>query len=1175
MAATDPAPLVVAVDTGGTFTDLVARTPDGGRAHLKVPSTPDDPGRAVAEAVRTLAARLGRPPAEVRHGTTVATNAVLERRGARVALITNAGFEDLLRLGRQARPALYALHPEVPPPLVPPDRCFGVPGRQDAGGALIEAYPDADAWVAAHTEALADAEAFCVAFLHAYADATHEQGFVEALTAAFPGRPTVGAATLAPVFREYERTSTAAVDAFVAPVTAGYLDRLADALAPARLLVMGSGGGLLSAERAAAEPVHTVLSGPAGGVRGAWAVGRRNQRTALLTVDMGGTSTDVSFVSGVLQPEDEGEVGGHPLRIPLLPIDTVGAGGGSIAFVDAGGALRVGPRSAGAVPGPVCYGHPDAHEPTVTDAHVVLGRLPDLLGGSMPLDRAAARAAVGRLAAALGAPLEATAEAILAVAESNMARACKRVSMERGIDPRTLTLVAFGGAGGLHACALADALGCPDVLFPAEPGVLSAEGILGAPREVARTRSVFLEESGWTEDTLERPWRETRADAEDTLAPELPAGTAVSTATWADCRYVGQTYTLPVPIDAPPTPARLRPAFEAIHTARYGYAFGPADAPGGRAVECVAMRSYAREAATEDAAPAAADAPPPTVGPVAIPAYSATLWLPEGWRAVQQPSGDLLCTRVSGAERADPTAATGLALEVHRQRLAAIAEEMGATLMRAAFSANIKERRDFSCAVFDRAGRLLVHAAHIPVHLGSTPLSVRAAIEAVDMRDGTEVLLNDPFAGGTHLPDVTLVTPVHIGEEPAPRYYVANRAHHADVGGIAPGSLPSPRDADGNVRTLTIDDEGIRIPPTALDDALRGRFAAASRTPAERSGDLRAQEAANRVGRTQLEALAAELGGAADDLDAALLDYAERRMRAVIAELPDGAWTCTEWLDDDGAGDAPIPIPLTLRIDGDTAELDFTAAPDTVAGPMNAVRAIVVSAAFYVLRCVAGAGLPANEGLMRPVTIRTRPGSVVDARAPAAVSAGNVETSQRLVDVIFAALRAAAPDRIPSDSGGSMNNVLLGGTTGSAWVQYETLACGAGASAAGPGADAIHTHMTNTLNTPVEAAEHAFPFRIERYAVRPPGDAVPGGHRGGAGIERAWRLLAPTEINLLSERRRLAPAGTPPGVPGENLLIRADGTIVELPGKVTIRAAPGDLLVVRTPGGGGWAPESD
>ena len=1175
---------VVAIDTGGTFTDLSARGPDGRRHRLKVPSTPDDPARAVRDALAALSSISDEPSAapisEVRHGTTVATNALLERAGARVVLVTTAGFEDTLRLRRQNRPDLYALHPVLPAPLVGSDGCVGVGGRLGPGGVEWAPLPDLAAWLDEHRAVLESADVFAVCLLHAYADGAHEQCVGEALAGAFPDTPVYLSHALCPVFREYERTSTVVVNAFVAPVMAGYLARLEAAIAPSRLLVMASGGGLVSAARAAAEPVHTVLSGPAGGVRGAWQAGRRVGRSALLTLDMGGTSTDVSLVTGALAPEDDGAIAEHPLRVSLLPIETVGAGGGSIAYVDDGGALRVGPRSAGAVPGPACYGRggPDA-EATVTDAHVVLGRLPDLLGGAMRLDREAARAAIGRLAARLDAELEDTAAAVLAVAEANMARACKRVSMERGVDPRGLTLVAFGGAGGLHACALADGLGCADVLFPAEPGVLSAEGIVDAPLESAVTATLVALEPDWPAIDPPARWAALRNEAADQLRREIGDGPAqMDWLTFADCRYAGQTFTLPVPIEsaAELDPVALRAAFDARHVERFGYRLSSE-----RSAELVALRVYVTCRSPDRSDDAAEPEAPAVVeryeGPRAVATYSATLWLPDGWFGERLSTGDILCRRAAAACRDDEAGRVlGLALEVHRQRLAAIAEEMGATLMRAAFSANIKERRDFSCAVFDADGRMLAQAAHIPVHLGSTPLSVAAAIEAVPMRPSVDVILNDPFAGGTHLPDVTIVTPVFRGGEAAPVFYVANRAHHADVGGISPGSLPAPRDADGRPRRLRIDDEGHRLPPTPLDDAVRDAFAAASRTPDERRGDLRAQEAANRLGARRLIELLADLGDArAHTLNGALLDYAERRMRALARALPDGVYRFEDALDDDGIGDTPIPVPVEVTVLDDRIAVDFTAAPNEVPTSMNAVRPIAVSAVFYVFRCLAGAQMPENAGLMRPIEVRTRPGSIIDAAPPAAVSAGNVETSQRLVDALYGALAAAEP-RIPAASSGTMNNVLFGGRdprrgADRPFVHYETLGGGAGASAAGPGADAVHTHMTNTLNTPVEAFEHAFPVRILRYSVRPVAPLIGGVHRGGAGIVRAYQFDAPAEVTLISERRRIAPyglGGASAGECGHNRLIRAGGAITELPGKCTVEVEPGDVLVIETPGGG-------
>ncbi|MEM6731806.1 MAG: hydantoinase B/oxoprolinase family protein, partial [Myxococcota bacterium] len=744
--------------------------------------------------------------------------------------------------------------------------------------------------------------------------------------------------------------------------------------------MMGSAGGLLALDHAVREPVHTVLSGPAGGVRGAAVAGRRAGRDRLLTLDMGGTSTDVSVLLGEVVPDDASQIDTHPLRVPILPIETVGAGGGSIAVVDEGGALTVGPRSAGAIPGPACYGR-GGTEATVTDAHVVLGRIDALLGGSMPLDREESRRVVAQLAAEIGTTLEETASAIIAIAEANMARACKRVTMERGVDPRTLTLVAFGGAGGLHACALADALGCRDVLFPRSPGVLSAEGIGHAPREASASHSALTPLDAFERAPVDTTIREARA--------LLGTGEA-KIRVFVDTRFQGQTFTLPVEIGEddldPELRTTLRDRFLALHEDRYGYVLDATP------IEVVALRTFAQrsDVSTEHSA---ADTDELQPGPRAVSTYGATLWVPEGWVATRLASGDWRVERKGAANSAQVSSHEPLALEIHRQRLAAIAEEMGSALMRAALSANIKERRDFSCAVFDGHGEMIAQAAHIPVHLGSQPLSVRAAIEQVEMKPGQSVVLNAPYSGGTHLPDVTLVTPVFLDGDASPSFFVANRAHHADVGGLSPGSMPAPRRPDGTTRALSIEDEGFVLEPQPLTDHVRQEFANASRTPLERFGDLRAQEAANHVGTRRILELA-ESVAEVHALNRAVLDYGERRMRAVLAALPDGEYRFEDTLENDGFDTKPIAIRLTLTTRGDDAVFDFSESDNQTPGALNAVRAITESAVFYAMRCLGGDGLPSNAGLMRPATVKTRPGSIVDAQAPAAVSAGNVETSQ-------------------------------------------------------------------------------------------------------------------------------------------------------------------------------------
>ncbi|MBN2232602.1 MAG: hydantoinase B/oxoprolinase family protein [Deltaproteobacteria bacterium] len=525
-------------------------------------------------------------------------------------------------------------------------------------------------------------------------------------------------------------------------------------------------------------------------------------------------------------------------------------------------------------------------------------------------------------------------------------------------------------------------------------------------------------------------------------------------------------------------------------------------------------------------------------------------------------------------------------LQVFKNRFAAIAEEMGTALVRTAFSPNIKERRDCSCAVFDRDGDMIAQAAHIPVHLGSMPLSVQAAIAEMPMAPGDMVILNDPFSGGTHLPDVTLVAPVFCGADTErPAFYVANRAHHADIGGMTAGSMPL---------STSLFQEGLIIPPLKIrrggktDDQLMRFLLANVRTPAEREGDFAAQVNANLTGIRRMEEMATAVGAdTAERYAAALQDYTEQLVRARLAAIPDGTWSFTDFLDGDGIDRDDIAIRLILKIAGDTARLDFTASDDQVTGSVNAVRAITLSAVLYVFRCLITDDIPANAGCLRPLTVTTRPGSVVDAIFPAAVAAGNVETSQRIVDVILGALATALPDEIPAASQGTMNNLTIGGfdpRRGRPFAYYETLAGGTGGSPTGPGEAAIHSHMTNTLNTPVEALEYSYPFRVREYAIRR-GSGGAGRHFGGDGLVREIELLAEAETTVLAERRRHAPYGLAdgaPGAPGRNIVVRSkeadsgmgngtgNGGEEVLPGKFSRRLRAGDILRIETPGGGGY-----
>ncbi len=510
-------------------------------------------------------------------------------------------------------------------------------------------------------------------------------------------------------------------------------------------------------------------------------------------------------------------------------------------------------------------------------------------------------------------------------------------------------------------------------------------------------------------------------------------------------------------------------------------------------------------------------------------------------------------------------------LEIYRNLFASIAEEMGVVLMRSSFSPNIKERRDFSCAIFDAGGEMVAQAAHIPVHLGSTPMSVAAARESVQMGPGDHVVLNDPYAGGTHLPDITFVSPV-CDDEGQPVFYVANRAHHADVGGATPGSLGLSK---------SVDEEGIRIPPTRWDEQLEDQIAEASRTPQERRGDLKAQIAANRRGIARLSEEIRRRKAALFDAAESLQNHSERFMENLLDEMPDGTWSFEDELEGDGVDSGPIPIRAKLTIDGDRAVVDFSNSAGQVKGPVNVPKAVTVSATLYVFRCLADETLPSNGGYMRRIEVRTEKGTVVDAEPPAPVAIGNVETSQRITDVVMGALAKALPDRIPAASCGTMNNLTVGGTDprhgGKSFAYYETIAGGSGAGPGYHGASAVHTHMTNTLNTPVEALEHSYPFRVERYGIRR-GSGGEGRFEGGSGVVRSYRFGSDATVTVMTERRTSGPwglAGGQGGRPGVNLLIRADGTEEKLDAKQVVEVEPGDRLEMKTPGGGGWGSRNE
>lgn len=1221
---------IIGVDIGGTFTDIVYFMPSaeaGGREGQlrvhKVPSTPENPAQGLLtgiQAVDTTGKYV------VIHGSTVATNALLERRGARAVLITTEGFADVLEIGRQNRPALYDLMQQRPPALIARKHRLELPERLDYHGTILRS-PTSDDWEALVQQlAACEPESIAISLLYAFRNSVHEQALATLLRERFPHLYLSLSSEILPQFREYERTSTVAVNAYVQPLMARYLANLQERI-QGPLRIMQSSGGSISAATAGQEPVRTVLSGPAGGVIGAYHVARQAGHSQLITLDMGGTSTDVALCPGVIPETSEAVVAGCPVSVPTVAIHTVGAGGGSIVHLDAGNALTVGPQSAGAHPGPACYGTGD--QLTVTDANLVLGRIDPVyfLGGTFPLYPQRSRELMAELAQRMDVSVQEAALGIIRVVNASMERALRTVSLEQGYDPRLFTLLPFGGAGPLHACELAESLHIPAVFVPRYPGVLSALGMILAPIVKDYVQTVMLDAQAVDTEGLQAVFAplETRAFAD--LQHEMsnvaaqPGGDIVLHR-FCDLRYRGQAYELTTPMAD--NLANTLTQFHALHEQRFGHSHPE------QSVQLVAVRIKATVQPVQPELPATPYSGSSTehaaigtrsmvfaageqmvqvydraklrhghrvIGPALLVQSDSTFLLPPLWEGVVDAWGNITATLSNtnddtttnhhatvepkpshqfNAESANNFDA--VSLEIFKHLFASAAEEMGVTLGRTAYSPNIKERKDYSCACFDAQGRIIAQAEHIPVHLGAMPASVQAAIERfMSFEPGDIVILNDPYLGGTHLPDITLVAPVFIDADPDGRAgelfgFVASRAHHADIGGMSPGSMPMSRE---------LYQEGVIIPPLKLakrgivNEEVLELFYRNVRTPWERRGDMDAQIAAGRVGTRRLQEIIARYGSRTVQAHIdALCAYSAQLTRVAFQQLPEREVTFTDYLDDDGWGVESLPISVRMWVHDGALSIDFTGSASQSAGCVNAVQAVTRSAVFYVVRCLVGEHVPVNQGCLEYVTTFIPEGSLLNPHAPAAVAAGNVETSQRVVDALFGALAQLAPDKIPAASQGTMNNLTLGGylaEQGSVFAYYETMGGGMGARPGADGLSGVHVHMSNTRNTPTEALEMELPLRVRRYALRY-GSGGAGRYRGGDGLCRELQFLAPATVTLLTERRIRGPYGLhggEAGAIGENYLERS-GTITKLPGKTTFDVQIGDVLTICTPGGGGF-----
>ena len=1158
------------IDRGGTFTDVIGRAPDGAEHTLKLLSaSPSYPDAAVEAMRRLLGVGPGEPfPAErvtaIKMGTTVATNALLERKGARTLLLVTEGFRDALLIGDQSRPELFALDVIRPEPLY--NGVAEAAERLASDGSVVTPLNEAALAQALKAAKAEGYESIAIAFLHSDLNPAHELAAGRIAQAAGFVHITLSHEA-SPLPRFVARAETAVADAYLTPVLQAYVRRVSEAVNGAPLWFMTSAGGLVRAE--AFRGKDAVVSGPAGGVVGVARTAEAGGAPAVLGFDMGGTSTDVCRFAGALERRDTARVAGARLRSPMLDVETVAAGGGSILTFD-GFRARVGPHSAGADPGPACYGR--GGPATVTDANLVLGRLDPLYfplvfgpNGDGPLDVEAARQKLAELAEAMALPSpEAAAEGFLAVAVEQMAQAVRRISTERGFDPRGHALVAFGGAAGQCACQVADALGVEEVLSPRYASLLSAWGIGQARVRVLRQAGLekpltkALEEAGGLAERL-------AVEAETGMADQ--GAEAGATERRLMLRYDGADAVLGVPLgDA----AGAKAAFEAAHQRLFGFvepertiliASVEVEVEAGSVNE-KSLGPRLRGDERESKGVVLAEDLTEADGPVLIVRGDTQIAVAEGWRARGEADGLIrlvrtrpLSTASIAADKPDP-----VTLELFNRRFMGVAEAMGAALERTAHSVNIKERLDFSCALFDAEGGLVANAPHMPVHLGSMGASVRA-VQARHpvLKRGDAFALNNPYFGGTHLPDITVVMPVFMNGD-APAFYVAARGHHADVGGVQPGSMPP--------FSRTIDEEGVMLDALPImrdgrflqDDTLAalksGQWPA--RSPDRNIADLKAQIAACQAGAQAVSGMIEAHGG---ETVARYMGFvqqnAEAAVRRALGKLTDGEARVPL----DGAGE----IVVTIKVDAAArqASLDFTASADQLDTNFNAPSAIVSAAALYVFRTLVDDDIPLNAGCLAPLNIQVREGSMLGPRAPAAVVAGNVETSQHVVDALYAALGVMANGQ------GTMNNFTFGDETRQ---YYETICGGAGATANRDGTSAVHIHMTNSRLTDPEILERRFPVRVESFGVRQ-GSGGAGRRRGGDGARRRIRFMAPMEAALLSSRRQNAPqgiAGGGPALAGRQRLIAADGAVKELAGCFSVSVAPGDVIEIETPGGGGF-----
>ncbi len=1195
------------IDRGGTFTDIVAQRPDGSlQVHKLLSEHPSRYSDAVLQGIRDCLGLTTDQPLpldqikQVKMGTTVATNALLERQGEPTLLAITQGFQDILRIGYQNRPDIFALAIHLPDMLY--TQVIEIPERVSAQGQVLVEIDPAVTYQALQAVYDQGFRAIAIVLLHGYhypahehivAQMAHEIGFTQISTSH----------EVSPLMKVVSRGDTTVVDAYLSPILRRYIRQLTRELDPSRLWLMQSQGGLAKADFFRGK--DSLLSGPAGGVMGAVKTSQLAGFDKIIGFDMGGTSTDVSHYNGEYERTFETEVAGVRIRAPMLSIHTIAAGGGSILRFD-GARYRVGPESAGAFPGPVSYRH--GGPLTITDANLMVGKLqpaffPAIFGpqGDLPLDQAAVTRQFETLATdittATGSARTAleVAEGFLHIAVLQMANAIKKISTQRGYNVAEYTLCCFGGAGGQHACALAQSLGIQTVILHPYAGVLSAYGMGLADLSAIREHSIEAPLELPSLDEMQKHQAQCALEAQHDLLKQGVPVTEITLVPKVRLKYEGTD--VPLLVDSSDLQS-MTAQFEAQHQQRYGFIM---------AHKRLWIESIFVEAISQTPVPTPPSAPTTQLNPLDPVAtvrlylngrhHSAPVYQRETLQVGHSLTGPALIIETTGTVVIEPYWSAHIDdhlnlilkaqprtpefqqqpslsqqpdpvwLEIFNHLFQAVAEAMGSILQNTSYSINIKERLDFSCAVFDATGHLVANAPHIPVHLGSMSDSVQSLIQAKhhQLQPGDVYALNNPYNGGTHLPDITVITPVFASDGQQIGFYVASRGHHADIGGITPGSMPP--------HSHSILEEGILIDHSLVvtqgafqeDEVHRlltsGPYPA--RNPTQNCADLQAQIAANNRGVQDLNALIKTFGLATVQ---AYMTYvqqnAEACVRQAIARLISQGFYSQAYCYplDDGS---QIQVQVTLDASTHSACIDFTGTSAQQPSNFNTPLAVTKAAVLYVFRTLVDDQIPLNAGCLKPLTIITPSGSLLNPEAPAAVVAGNVETSQAIVNALYAALGVMAAAQ------GTMNNLTFGTDQ---YQYYETICGGSGAGSTFAGTDAVHTHMTNSRITDPEVLESRYPVLIETFQIRQ-GSGGRGQYPGGNGVIRQLKCLDPMTVAILSSHRQVAPPGLQGGSTGQvgvNQVIRADGSIEDLASCDQVKMAPGDSIVIATPGGGGF-----